>query len=160
MPISSRGNGLGRGQDAHDHVLVAVHGGQGGDAQLDGAVAHAELDLAVLGFALFRDIEPGHDLEPGHQRVAEDRGNFLVGDAIAVDAKTDARVFFLAVGLDVDIRGAALVGIDDDLVGQLDDGAVGFFFLGVVVVAGLVDGARASSVDSSLMRTLTSDLSP
>ena len=47
------GDGFGCGQDTHDHVFVAIHCGQGGHAQLDRAIAHAESDLAVLGFALF-----------------------------------------------------------------------------------------------------------
>ena len=43
----------------------------------------------------------------------------------------------------MDIGGAALVGINDDLVGQFDDGAIGFFFFGFFFFAGLVDSARA-----------------
>ena len=83
------GNGLGRGQDAHDHVFVAVHRGQRGDAQLDGPVAHAELDLAVLGLALFRDVEPGHDLvdlvllAEGAERDGSGRGRNLRQNGVA-----------------------------------------------------------------------------
>ncbi len=138
------GNRLRGGQDAHDHVLVAVHGGQSRHPQLDGAIAHAELDLAVLGLALFRDIQPGHDLEARYQRVAEDGRDILVGDAVAVDAEADARALFLAVGLDVDVGGASPEGIEDYLVGQLDDGAVGFVvFVRLLVFRRLVDGAGA-----------------
>ena len=70
--------GLGGGQDAHDHVFVPVDRGQSGDTQLDGPVAHAELDLSVLGLAPFGNVQLGHDLEARHQRIAKGGRNLLI----------------------------------------------------------------------------------
>src|SRR5262249_18106502 len=119
------GDRLARGQDAHDHVLVAALRRQRGHAQLDvPAVWQLELDLAVLRLAPFGDVEHGDDLDPRDQRTAEGAGDPLVLHARAVDAQPDHRVLLQAVRLDVDVRRARLVGVHDDLVREPDHRAV------------------------------------
>ena len=118
-PIFSRGRGLLGGQDAHHHVLVAARGGDGGHAQLDGAHGALEADLAVLGLALLGDVELRHDLEALHEGVPVGGRDLEVLHAVAVDAEPHHGGGGLAVGLDVDVRGAPVVGVDDDLVGEL-----------------------------------------
>ncbi len=112
------------GEDAEDHVLVVVDGGDGGDAELDQLVLGVEADLAVLRLAALGDVELGHDLQARDQRAPVLRGDLPVGDAVTVDAEADDRAALAAVGLEVDVGGARGVGIHDDLVGELDDRAV------------------------------------
>ena len=52
--------------------------------------------------------------------------------AVAVDAEANHGRRGLAVRLDVDVRGSLVVGIDDDLVGELHDARVGLVYLGAV----------------------------
>ncbi len=80
-----------------------------------------EPDLAVLGLAALGDVEVRHDLDAGDERVAVRGRDLLVDLAVAVEAEAHHGGGLLAVGLDVDVRAAALVGVGDDLVGELDD---------------------------------------
>src|SRR2546428_693286 len=124
-PELVHGDRLARGEDAHDHVFVRVLRRDGGDAELDlPAVRHLEPDLAVLRLAPLGDVELRHDLDARDDRAAEGAGDLLVLGAAAVDAVPDHRILLRAVGLDVDVRGARLVGLHDELVGEPDDGAV------------------------------------
>ena len=56
------------------HDLLAPEGGQRGDAEVHVAAAvldlEADLDAAVLGQALLRDVQLGHDLDARGERVA------------------------------------------------------------------------------------------
>ena len=98
-------------QDADDGVL-AVHGRHDGDAEVDGAAADLHAEAAVLGDPLLRDVQLGHDLD-----AADDRGVVLLGHRLhgrlqhAVDAVLDDDLG--VAGLDVDVRGAAVEGVED-----------------------------------------------
>src|SRR3989449_925483 len=118
------GDQLARREQAHDHVFVLVGGRDRGDAQLDLAVGHLELELAVLRLAALGDVELGHDLDPRDDGPPVGAGDLLMLGAAAVDAIPDHRVLLGAVGLDVDVGRARLVGVHDDLVGEADDRAV------------------------------------
>ena len=76
-------------------------------------------DAPVLGQAPLGDVELGHDLHardhPGGH-LARHRGDVLQD---AVDPEADP--YLLAVGREVDIRGAPLDRLGDDLVDELDD---------------------------------------
>src|SRR4030095_9244774 len=113
-----------RAEQAHNHVFVLVSGGDRGDAQLDLPVVHAELELAVLRLAALGDVELGHDLDARDDGPAVGAGNLLVLARAPVDAIANPRVALAAVGLDVDVGRARLVGVEDDLVGEADDRAV------------------------------------
>jgi len=77
-------------------------------------------DAAVLGQALLGDVQLGHDLDAGGERVLEFHGRSHDIVKHAVDPEPDPEVFF--VWLDVDIGGRALDGVGDEQVHQLDDG--------------------------------------
>ena len=100
--------------------VLAVRGGHDGDAEVDGAAGDAQLEAAVLRHALLGDVELRHDLD-----AADDRGVMALVDRLerfvehAVDAVLDDHL--VVARLDVDVRGAALDGVEDDGVDQLDD---------------------------------------
>ena len=127
-------------EDADDRVL-AVHRGHDRDAEVDGAAADLHPEAAVLGHALLGDVQLGHDLD-----AADDRGVVLLGDRLhgrlehAVDAVLDHHL--VVAGLDVDVGGAAVQGVEDRGVDEADDRRLvgldlvdGEDFLAVVVVA-------------------------
>ncbi len=125
-------------QEPHDD-LFAVAGGQDRDAQVDGAAAHADGDLAILGNAPLGNVEIGHDLH------ARDEGRVhLVGDLPhveehAVDPVADLGVFFL--GLDMNVAGALAEGVGQQEIDILDDGrfAGGFFEVAEILLELLDD---------------------
>ena len=82
------------------HVL-AEHGGQGGDTQVDGVIVQAERGPAVLGQALLGDVHVPDDLDARHDTVLDVLGD--VGKVVEhpVDPHTHRRA--ILVGLDVDI---------------------------------------------------------
>ena len=110
-------------QDADDRVL-AVDGGHDGDAEVDGAALHAQAEAAVLGHALLRDVQLGHDLDAADdglvvplvqrlQRGVEHAVDAVLGEDLAV------------LGLDVDVGGAAVDGAQDQRVHQPHHRGVG-----------------------------------
>ncbi len=105
-------------EDAHDDLL-AVHGRQGRDAQVDAAAADLHRDAAVLRDAALGDVDVGHDLEArDHARLdAARRAHHLVEHA--VDAEPDAQVGL--VRLDVDVARAVADGLVHEQVDELDD---------------------------------------
>ena len=107
-------------EETHDDLL-AEERGQGRDAEVHLlTLADLQLDAAVLGEAALGDIQLGHDLEARGDGVFEfqRRLHHLVEQAVDAVAHTHR----LLVRLDVDVRRAALHGVHEDEVHQLDDG--------------------------------------
>src|SRR6266540_1105074 len=142
-------------QDADDGVL-AVHGRHDGHAEIDGAAADLDPEAAVLRDPLLRDVQLGHDLD-----AADDRGVMLLGHRLhgrlqhPVDAVLDDDLG--VAGLDVDVRGPAVEGIEDGGIDETDDGrgirldpVDGEDVIAVVVVAQELDleGLRSLLQDS------------
>ena len=105
-------------EDAH-HDRLAVDARERDHAQIDMAAIDGEADAPVLGQAPLGDVELGHDLHArdhagGH--APRDGGDVLQD---AVDAQAHAHL--VAVGGEVNVGGAALDGLGDDLVDELDD---------------------------------------
>jgi hypothetical protein len=111
---------LAAGEQAQGGAL-AVDGGDGGDADVDFLAFDAHVDAAVLGEAFLGDVHAGHHLDAGEDGglVALELGRHrgLVQDA--VDAVADAQ--FVLGRLEMDVGGAVLEGLPDDLVDELDD---------------------------------------
>ena len=106
----------GRVEDTQ-HDLLAKQRRAGVDAKIDGAVfRQPQLDAPVLRHATFGDIQPRHDLETRRDLVGqcERRRSHLLQHA--VEAGTHPVV--LLVGLEMDVRGAALDRIEHDLVDE------------------------------------------
>jgi hypothetical protein len=100
--------------------------GSGGHAQLQVDRGElAEADLAVLRLAALGDVEVAHDLDAGDERVAVACRDLDVGHQRAVLAEADLGLLLARAGLDVDVGGALTIGVDDDLVDQLDELVVG-----------------------------------
>ena len=110
-------------EQPHDDLL-APQGGEHGHAEVEVAASvldlHLDLDMPILGPPLFRDVELGHDLDAGDERVPQLHGqrHHVVEDP--VDAEPDAEL--LLVGLDVDVRGLPLERVHEEHVRELDDG--------------------------------------
>ena len=107
----------------HDDAL-AEHGGQHGDAQVDGVAADGQLDAAVLRQAALGDVEVGHDLDArgdGEGQVPR-RRHHLVQHAVGLDADLE----FVLERLEVQVAGVVLDRQQQHHVQQLADrGAVG-----------------------------------
>src|SRR5215218_7171880 len=114
-------HGLRGVQDAHDDVL-AVLGGQGRDAQVDRLAVDDGRDAAVLRDAPLGDVEVGEDLDP--RRDGGDHGQRHDRRLLehAVDAVADPHLLLLR--LEVDVGGAALDGLGDHPLHELDDRCV------------------------------------
>ncbi len=104
------------------HGALAVGAGQGGDAHVDGARAQAQADAAVLGQALFGDVQVGHDLQSRDQRCMQCAVGLHDFAQVAVHAKAHAGMAL--VGLDVDVAGAVARGLREQGVEHADDGRV------------------------------------
>ena len=97
-----------------DDDLLAVHGGQAGDAQVGRAPGDGEADAAVLGHPALGDVEVGHDLDPADHAprdAARDGGRLAQN---AVDAV--AHDHLAGLGLEMDVGGALLHRSRDDRV--------------------------------------------
>ena len=104
-----------------DHRVLAVHGRHDRDPEIDGAARESDLEAAVLGDSFLRDIELRHDLDAADDgRVVPlvDRLHRLIEDT--VDAVLDHHLAVL--GLDMDVRRAALDGVEENGVDETDDG--------------------------------------
>ena len=108
-------------EDSH-HDALAVHRGQGHDADVDRVALDLQADPAVLGDALLGDVEVAHDLharDHAGDHPARDRGGLAEH---AVDAEAHAHV--AAVGLEVQVGCAGLHRLGDHRVHELDDRGV------------------------------------
>ena len=105
-------------EEAHDDLL-AVHGGQRGDAHVDGLAADHEADAAVLRHAPLGDVQLGHDLEAADDarlHAPRDRHDLVQH---AVDAEADDEL--LGLRLEVDVARRVVDRLRDDGVDELDD---------------------------------------
>ena len=109
------------GEDPDDGLL-AVQAGQGGHAGVDPRTGDDDLRPAVLRDAPLGDVETGDDLDPRQHRPGRLAGGDHDVAQDAVDPEADAQA--VALGLHVDVRGAELDGLVQDLVDELDRGGV------------------------------------
>jgi hypothetical protein len=107
-------------QDAHDDALAGpLAHGDGAHADVDVLRADLEADAPVLRQALLGDVEPRHDLHARHdagQHALRRRAHLVER---AVDAV--AHHHLARVGLDVNVAGALLHGLDEERVHPADD---------------------------------------
>ena len=102
-----------------DDDRLAVHAGQRHDAQVDVMAVDRQADATILRDAPLGDVEVAHDLhaaDDAEHHPPLDRGGL---DEHAVDPEAHAQL--VAVGLEMDVRGALLDGLGDDLVDEPDD---------------------------------------
>ena len=88
------------------------------DAQLDLAPALLALDAAVLGPALLGEVAAGEQLDARDHRLVDDPRDQVDVVEDAVDAQPHEGQ--LALGLEVDVGGALLEGVGQDVVEGLD----------------------------------------
>jgi len=105
-------------EQAHDDVLAA-DGGDDGESDVNGAPVVAEAELAVVGPAALGQVEVGHDLEALDDAGMRGELWALLGHELPVDAQAQVQGGF--VGADVDVAGAFVDGLGDDLVDGGDD---------------------------------------
>ena len=92
--------------------------------------------------ALFRDVEPGHQLEPQGERRGDARLRLRLRLEVAVDADADAQLVFLR--FDVDVRGPHLRGVLEQRLQQLDDRRV-------LRAEGGIEGAEVDQVFAEIL---------
>ena len=102
-----------------EHDLLAEQRGQRRHAEVDDLVAHLQLDAAVLRHASLGDVELRHDLEARDERRLELHRRLHHFLQRAVDAVANADLVLEA--LEVNVRRAALHGVGENGVDQLDD---------------------------------------
>ena len=103
-------------QDSHHHAL-AVDGGHGAHAEVHLATFVAQGDVTVLRHIALGDVHLRHDLD-----AADDRGLQVLGRAGLLDQHAVHAVLhlqFALEGLDVDVAGALLDGLEDHQVHQV-----------------------------------------
>jgi hypothetical protein len=127
-------------QETHDDRLAVQHRDDG-DADVDLGIVDADLDAAVLRQALFGDVQVAEDFDAGHDRRLEalDLGRHRHLLQHAVDAVPDAQ--FVLERFEVDVGGAQLDRILQDLVDEADDRGV----LGGIVEVVVLDDPSSST---------------
>ena len=112
-----------RGIENTHHDLFAVQRRAGADAEVDGArLRQLHLDAAVLRHAALGDVQPRHDLQARRQLAGQLHRR--LGDLLQHAVDAEAHAVGLFVGFEVDVRGAAADGIQQQLVDEADDGRV------------------------------------
>ena len=106
------------GVEDAQHRLLAEGGGHGGDAQLDLASALLALDAPVLRPALLGEVAAREQLDARDHRLVDDLRDQVHVVQDPVDAQAHQRQ--LALGLEVDVGGALLEGVAEDVVERLD----------------------------------------
>ena len=131
---------------------LAFHGWHGGDADVDGLALELEVDASVLREAALGDVEARHDFESGDDGALQRLDVFRDGDfdEPAVDAVADAEVG--GEGLDVDIGGALVEGLADDLVDEFYH--AGFFVVVVINDVGFIVSFEAVEVEFAAFEDL------
>src|SRR4030095_10343590 len=107
-------------QQTHHNRLAVQHGNHR-NTNVHLCVVEADLDAAVLGEAFLGDIEMAQNLDAGNDRRLEAfhlrrHGNLLQN---TVDAIADAQFVFKR--FEVNVRGAQIDGVAQDLVDEADD---------------------------------------
>jgi hypothetical protein len=127
-------------EDAEDRLL-AERGRHRAHPKLDLAAALVPLDPAVLGPTLLREVRSGEELDAGDDRLVDD----LRDDVDVVEDAVDPQPHQgeVALGLEVDVGGALLEGVAEDVVEGLDHGGGG----GVEVGGGLGEELLVPEVD-------------
>ena len=113
----------GRRIEHPQHRLFAKHGRQGRDPQLDLLLRFDALDAAVLGTAFLGDVEPAEHLEAADDGLVHDAGKAVHGPQDAVHPEAHDGV--VALGFEVDVRGAVLESLVEDAVESGDHRAGG-----------------------------------
>ena len=106
-------------QQTQDDPLAVGHR-HGRDPDVEQAVADAHLGHAVLRQAALGDVHARHHLEPRHERGLEMLGRLgaVVEHAVDAVAHGQARL----EGLEMDVGGVLLDGLEQDQVDQMRDG--------------------------------------
>ena len=102
--------------------LFAVNSRQGGNTEVDVLVLHSDVEAAVLGNAVLRDVQTAHDLDAGN-----DAGLQITGDRHDIAHQTvdpHADLQFVLPRLQMDVTGAFGDGALNDGVYQADGGGV------------------------------------
>ena len=107
-----------------DHVLVAAGRRDRRHPQLHLPIPDLDADLPVLRLAPLRDVELGHDLEPGDEGGPDGGGHAFVLEAVAVDTEADQRLLLRPPGFDVDVGHSLAPGVEDHPVDEANDRAV------------------------------------
>ena len=106
------------------------------DSKVEFSTLVPEGDPAVLRLPLFRNVQPGHDLEATDDGISE--SVHRCGDAglaeHAIDPIANGELFL--VGLDVNIRGSLSNRFEEEIVDQLDDAGL---LVGVEFSAGGIE---------------------
>src|SRR5690606_40340642 len=119
-------NRFARRQNPHDDILYTALHGNRRDAKFDIKRPELlELDLAVLRLTALGNVQIAHDLDARNQGAAVGGGNFDVRHEAAVLAKTNLRLRLAWIGFDMDVRRTLVIGVDNDLVDELDQLVVG-----------------------------------
>ncbi len=121
VQVAQRHARVGVVEDSHDDLL-APHGGEGRDAEVDLAAAVVDRHAAVLRLASLGDVDVAHDLEARDDTVLDALGRTLHRVKHAVDAVPHPHV--VLGRLDVDVRGVVLDGLADQQVDEPHDGRV------------------------------------
>src|ERR1051325_694082 len=82
--LDADADGIGTQNTKHDGLAVIT--GQSADAEVDVVLIDGKLDAAVLGKALFSNVDAGHDLQALNQGALHAEGDAVALDAFAVDA--------------------------------------------------------------------------
>ncbi|MNZ31527.1 hypothetical protein D3C78_488280 [compost metagenome] len=148
------------------HGVFTEDAGHDRHPEVDLALAYGNLEAAILGHALFTDVQLGHDLDARNHLVGEGAATGLAGRVEhAVDAVLDGQA--LAGHAQVDIAGVQLEGVVEGGVDQLDHPALVFadagqrqalqrvaFAAGFAVVVKGIDGMEAFFVAGQKRRQL------
>ncbi|MND68313.1 hypothetical protein D3C80_597610 [compost metagenome] len=101
------------------HGVLAEDARHDGHPEVDLPAIDADLEAAVLGHALFADIQLGHHLDPRDHLLGQfHAGHLAAATEHAVDAVLDAQA--VAGHAQVDIAGVQLEGVVEGGVDQLD----------------------------------------
>ncbi len=105
-------------QDA-DHDVLAVRGGQRGNAHVDAAIVDHQPDPPVLGTPTLGDVHVGHDLQAADKTRTCTRGyaHHFVKHTVDPESHAHARL----ARLDVDVARFIEHGLADELVHQAND---------------------------------------